>query len=262
MKADPQIGAAGGDEDAGEAEDGEAAHVAPRERAELVEARARRSSTDEEARGQDRAQGDEDIRREMGQGDLGEDRIGAPERGDEREDQVGRAFDRRRAPAYDSASRMADHVLEIAMLAAAAAPRCLRVLRRPAEPRALAPPRIRWRSPPPPLEAGAVLDFRVAILGRADHAGALIVREWDPPYRFVDVLVRGPVRAVGAPAPVRRGAGRTRRRTDAWEPGWRTALTYRFPGGPLGHVLDALGASARVEAAFAYRRRRLRALLG
>ena len=154
---------------------------------------------------------------------------------------------------------MADHVLEMRFWVPR--PRA-DVFAFVADPRNLerVVPRIRLQSPPPPLEAGAVLDFRVAILG-VPTTWRMIVREWDPPHRFVDALVRGPFarwehrhRFVEGPdheAPDGR--------LGTWV---EDRLTYRFPGGPLGHVLDALGGSARVEAAFAQRRRRLRALLG
>src|SRR5258706_13555579 len=50
--------------------------------------------------------------------------------------------------------------------------------------------RPRWLTPPPArLSAGAVLDFRAADLpGR----WLVIVREFDPPFRFVDAQVLGP----------------------------------------------------------------------
>jgi ligand-binding SRPBCC domain-containing protein len=121
-------------------------------------------------------------------------------------------------------------------------------------------PRLRWQSPPPPLEAGAVLDLRVTILG-VPTTWRMIVREWDPPYRFVDALVRGPFarwehrhRFVEGPESDAPAA-----RPGTWV---EDRLTYRFPGGPLGRVLDALGGSARVEGVFDRRRRRVRALLG
>jgi ligand-binding SRPBCC domain-containing protein len=154
---------------------------------------------------------------------------------------------------------MADHVIET---------RCW--LPRPradvfaffADPRSLEQlvPRLHWRAPPPPLDTGAVLDFRVAIFG-VPTTWRLIVREWDPPHRFVDALVRGPFarwehrhRFVEGPEHAATGG-----RPGTWV---EDRLTYRFAGGPLGRALDALGASARVEAAFASRRERLRVLLG
>ena len=49
--------------------------------------------------------------------------------------------------------------------------------------------RPRWLAPPPRLAAGAVLDFRVRWL---PIAWRVMIREFDPPYRFVDVQLRGP----------------------------------------------------------------------
>ena len=127
------------------------------------------------------------------------------------------------------------------MLAAAAACRRLRVLRRPAEPRAAGPAAAcAGGSPPPPLDAGAVLDFRVAILG-VPTTWRLIVREWDPPHRFVDALVRGPFarwehRHRFVEGPEHEAAGG---RPGTWV---EDRVTYRFAGGPLGRALDALGA--------------------
>ena len=121
-------------------------------------------------------------------------------------------------------------------------------------------PRLRWRTPPPPLAAGAILDFRVPLLG-VPTTWRVIVREWDPPYRFVDALVRGPFarwehRHRFLEGPERDGAGAT---TGTWV---EDRLTYRLPGGPLAAAVDALGASGRVTAAFKRRERQLRELLG
>jgi len=41
------------------------------------------------------------------------------------------------------------------------------------------------------MDAGAVLDFRMAWLG-LPLRWRMFIREWDPPYRFVDVQVNGP----------------------------------------------------------------------
>lgn len=153
---------------------------------------------------------------------------------------------------------MADHVLEMRFWVPRPRPAVFAFF---ADPRNLerVVPRLRWRSPPPLLEAGAVLDFRVAILG-VPTTWRMIVREWDPPHRFVDALVRGPFarwehrhRFVEGPESEAPNAP-----PGTWV---EDRLTYRFPGGPLGRVLDVLGGSAGVEAAFARRRQRLRALL-
>lgn len=121
-------------------------------------------------------------------------------------------------------------------------------------------PGLRWRVPPPPLEAGAVLDFRVSVLG-IPTSWRVVVREWDPPYRFVDALVRGPFarwehRHRFLEGPEGEGAGEP---LGTW---MEDRVTYRLPGGPLGTALDYLGASGQIDAAFARRAERLRSLLG
>ena len=131
-----------------------------------------------------------------------------------------------------------------------------------ADPRNLARmmPRLRWRVPPPPLEAGAVLDFRLSVLG-IPTSWRMVVREWDPPYRFVDALVRGPFARWEHRHRFLEGPGSE---APGGPPGtWvEDRVTYRLPGGPLGVALDGLGASARINEAFARRAERIRALLG
>lgn len=120
-------------------------------------------------------------------------------------------------------------------------------------------PRLRWVIPPPPLEAGTVLAFRLPLLG-VPTTWRIVIREWDPPYRFVDALVRGPFarwehrhRFLEGPESEADGA-----RPGTWV---EDRVTYRLPGGPLAVALDALGASARVAAEFRRRTRQIRALL-
>ncbi len=51
---------------------------------------------------------------------------------------------------------------------------------------------LRWLSEPPAgLAAGTVLDFRVRVLGWPMR-WRVMIREFDPPYRFVDVQLWGP----------------------------------------------------------------------
>jgi uncharacterized protein len=114
--------------------------------------------------------------------------------------------------------------------------------------------------PPPPLEPGAVLDFRLFVLG-IPTTWRIVVREWDPPYRFVDALVRGPFarwehRHRFLEGPQGEGPGG---QAGTWV---EDRVTYRLPGGPLGAALDGLGASAQIDAAFTRRAERIRALLG
>lgn len=124
------------------------------------------------------------------------------------------------------------------------------------------PPRVRleWLVPPPAvLEAGAVLDFAVRV-GRLATRWRVIVREWDPPYRFVDALLRGPFarwehrhRFMDGPAhPDPPGPGGT------WV---EDRVTYRLPLGPAGELAHAVAAGRWIAAAFAHRERRARELL-
>jgi ligand-binding SRPBCC domain-containing protein len=112
--------------------------------------------------------------------------------------------------------------------------------------------RPRWLVPPPArLAAGAVLEFRVAGLpGR----WRVMIREFDPPYRFVDAQVLGPFA---------RWEHRHRfREGDEGEGGtWvEDRVTYRLPLGPLGRMAHALGARRLIRALFAHRDARLRAI--
>jgi ligand-binding SRPBCC domain-containing protein len=119
--------------------------------------------------------------------------------------------------------------------------------------------RLRWLVPPPALGAGAVLDFRLSIFGIPTR-WRVIVREWDPPYRFVDAQVRGPFarwehrhRFLEGPEDDRPTA-----RPGTWV---EDRVTYRLPGGALGNVLHGLLAEGHIAGAFAHRERRLRVLL-
>ena len=126
-----------------------------------------------------------------------------------------------------------------------------------ADPRNLArvsPPALRLRllTPLTTLTAGAVLDFRVAWLG-IPVRWRTYVREYDPPYRFVDVQVRGPW-------------ARWEHRHRFLEEDDGTCLedrvTYRPPLGPLGHVLHAVLLGRQLRAAWAFRQARLVELFG
>jgi len=158
---------------------------------------------------------------------------------------------------------MADHVLETRFWLSH--PRA-QVFEFFADPRhlALVQPesgRLRWLAPPPGrLEAGSVLDFSVRILG-VPRRWRVIIREWDPPYRFVDAQLWGPFarwehRHRFLEGPEREGA-------PGPEGSWvEDRLTYRLPGGVLGSLAHALFARQRIATLFAHRERRLRELLG
>ena len=80
-----------------------------------------------------------------------------------------------------------------------------------------------------------------------------LVREWDPPYRFVDVQVRGPY-------------ARWEHRHRFLEEGNGTwvedRVTYRLPLGSLGRVAHALLVRRQIAALWRYRTRRLDELVG
>jgi ligand-binding SRPBCC domain-containing protein len=96
-----------------------------------------------------------------------------------------------------------------------------------------------------------VLDLRGAWLG-IPVPWRVYIREYDPPYRFVDVQVRGP------------WARWEHRHLFLEEDGgtWvEDRLTYRPPLGPLGRLAHALALERQVRAVWAYRQRRLGELL-
>lgn len=134
-----------------------------------------------------------------------------------------------------------------------------------ADPRNLAPligasARLTWLTPPPErLAAGSVLDFSVRVAG-VPLTWRVMVREFDPPYRFVDAQLWGPFarwehrhRFIDAPE----------RQDSGGPPGtWiEDRVTYRLPLGPLGKLVHALGAGRRITAAFEYREAKTRQLL-
>jgi ligand-binding SRPBCC domain-containing protein len=115
------------------------------------------------------------------------------------------------------------------------------------------PPSLRLRivTPTTTLAAGVVLDLRVTWLG-IPVPWRVYIREYDPPYRFVDVQVRGP------------WARWEHRHLFLEEDGgtWlEDRLTYRPPLGPLGRLAHALALERQVRALWAYRQRRLGELL-
>jgi len=76
------------------------------------------------------------------------------------------------------------------------------------------------------MRAGTVLDYRIRWLG-LPLGLRMFVREWDPPFRFLDVQLRGPY-------------ARWEHRHLFLEEGGGTRvedrLVYRLPFGPLGRL--------------------------
>jgi ligand-binding SRPBCC domain-containing protein len=111
--------------------------------------------------------------------------------------------------------------------------------------------RVTFARPPEPMAAGAVYDLRLRWHG-VPLRWRCFVREYDPPYRFVDVQVRGPW-------------ARWEQRHRLLEADGGTwldeRLTYRPPLGPVGRLLHVVWLRRELDALAAYRRRRLAALL-
>ena len=171
-------------------------------------------------------------------------------------------FDACGTAAYDSAARMADHVLESRVWLPCPRPQVFEFF---ADPRHLAlvqapSAQLAWLAPPAArLEAGAVLDFAVRVLGLPVR-WRVMIREFDPPYRFVDAQLRGPFarwehRHRFLEGPEREGGTGP---AGTWV---EDRVTYRLPAGPLGVVAHALFARRRIVRLFAHRQSRLRELL-
>ena len=155
---------------------------------------------------------------------------------------------------------MTDHVLDRRFWVPRPRPQVFEFF---AEPRNLAlvqPPgsALRWLlAPPARLAAGAVLDFRVKILG-VPVRWRVMVREFDRPYRFVDVQLEGPFARWEHSHRFVEGVA------EGGEIGtWvEDRVTYRLPLGALGDLAHAVAGRRQIAALFDHRERRLRALLG
>ncbi len=135
-----------------------------------------------------------------------------------------------------------------------------------ADPRNLAlvsPPaiRLRWLAPPAEtLAAGAVIDFSTRACG-VPVRWRVFVREFDPPYRFVDAQLWGPFarwehRHRFLEEPREEGASGA---PGTWV---EDRVTYRLPLGVLGRFAHAIAVERTITGLFDYRDRRLRELLG
>ena len=118
----------------------------------------------------------------------------------------------------------------------------------------LTPPSVRVRllTASPVMAAGAVLDYRLRWLGLPIRWRAF-VREYDPPYRFLDVQLQGPY-----------ARWEHRHRFLAEDGGTivEDRVVYRLPLGGVGRALHAVLVGRQLRAAWAYRTRRLAELLG
>lgn len=145
---------------------------------------------------------------------------------------------------------MADHVLEFRVWLPRPREEIFPFFADPRNLKALDPPWLRpalLSSPPDPLEAGTVFDFRIRWLG-IPLRWRVLIREYDPPYRFVDVQVRGPYA---------RWEHRHLFRAEKGGTSVEDRITYRLPLGPLGRLLHTLWVRRQLATIFAHRRRRL-----
>jgi ligand-binding SRPBCC domain-containing protein len=149
---------------------------------------------------------------------------------------------------------MADHLLETRMWVGRPRPDVFAFFADPANLARLTPPslRVRLLARTPAMTAGAVVEYRVRWLGVPLRWRAF-VREYDPPYRFVDVQVRGPYA---------RWEHRHRFLEEEGGTIVEDRVVYRLPLGVLGRGLHAAVVRRQLRAAWAYRARQLAAVLG
>jgi ligand-binding SRPBCC domain-containing protein len=149
---------------------------------------------------------------------------------------------------------MADHVFESRVWLARPRAEVFAFFADPTSLERLTPPvfRLRLQSRTTALTTGAVLEFRLRWLGIVPLRWRAFVREWDPPYRFVDVQVRGPF-------------ARWEHRHRFLEEGGGTwvedRVTYRLPLGVLGRLAHALVVRRQLRALWEHRHRQLAALV-
>lgn len=149
---------------------------------------------------------------------------------------------------------MADHVFESRVWLARPRPEVFAFFAKPSSLERLTPPafRLRLLTPDVTMTTGAVLDFRLRWLGWVPLRWRAFVREWDPPFRFVDVQVRGPY-------------ARWEHRHRFLEEGGGTwvedRVTYRLPLGMLGRAAHALVVERQLRELWAYRHRQLAELV-
>jgi len=149
---------------------------------------------------------------------------------------------------------MADYIFESRVWLARARPEVFDVFVDPENLVRLTPRSFRLRvlAAPRALSAGAVLDFQLSWLG-VPMSWRAFIREWDPPYRFVDVQVRGPYA---------RWEHRHRFLEDDGGTWMEDRVTYRLPLGPLGRAAHALFVHRQIAAMWRYRTLRLGELVG
>jgi ligand-binding SRPBCC domain-containing protein len=150
---------------------------------------------------------------------------------------------------------MLDHIVERRLLIGRGRPEVFAFLADPHRASRLLPPWLRVQlltDSAVPVGAGTVLDFRVACLGLS-FAWRAFVREFDPPFRFLDVQLRGPFA---------RWEHRHRFLAVGDATLMEDRLVYRLPLGVAGRAAHAVVVARLMAAAWRYRTRRIGMLLG
>jgi len=149
---------------------------------------------------------------------------------------------------------MADYILESRVWLARARPDVFAFFAESANLVLLTPPSLNLRvvAGPRALSSGAVIDLQMSWLG-VPVTWRAFIREWDPPYRFVDVQVRGPYA---------RWEHRHRFLEEQGGTWVEDRVTYQLPLGLLGRAAHGLLVRRQIAAMWSYRTRRLGELVG
>lgn len=148
---------------------------------------------------------------------------------------------------------MADYVVETRMWLARPRADVFAFFTDPTTVARVTPPRFRLRllDPVRTIGAGTVLDYRLTWFGVPVRWRAFI-REYDPPFRFVDVQVRGPFA---------RWEHRHRFLEEEGGTWVEDRVTYRLPLGPLGRAAHAVLVRRELSRMWIHRQRRIGELL-
>ena len=149
---------------------------------------------------------------------------------------------------------MADHVLNARVWVGRPRPDVFAFFADPANLAYLTPPAfgLRLLTVARTMATGAVLDYRLRWFGVPLRWRAY-VREYDPPFRFLDVQLQGPYA---------RWEHRHRFLEESGGTIVEDRVVYRLPLGAVGRALHAGVVGRQLRAAWAYRTRRLAELLG
>ena len=149
---------------------------------------------------------------------------------------------------------MADHVLDARVWVGRPRPDVFAFFADPANLERLTPPAfgLTLLTVTRTMAAGAVLDYRLRWLG-VPLRWRTYVREYDPPFRFLDVQLRGPYA---------RWEHRHRFLEEDGGTIVEDRVVYQLPLGALGRALHAAVVGRQLRTVWAYRTRRLAELLG